>query len=195
MRTLSYDIIVAGLGGQGVATLTKILFELCQAQALPCQGALFKGGAQKAGTIHSEVRIFATAGEDHLYRSNQILKGSLNLMLGLEPHEAMRFAGFFNEDTRLIINDAPVPFFSERATGHRPPDPVGELGRRYRHLVARDFSELAWREYGERRMANLLMLLEAADAEGFPFSRDAVQEVFRSQLGSERSTINQMEGK
>jgi Pyruvate/2-oxoacid:ferredoxin oxidoreductase gamma subunit len=195
MDDTSYNIIVAGLGGQGVNTLTRVLFELCQAHSLPAQGAVFKGGAQKAGTIHSEIRIFAAARDDHARHSNQILKGTLNLMLGLEPHEATRFASFFNAQTRLVLNDAPVPFYSERLTGHSPPDAVAVLKRRYRHVVARNFSEQAHREYGTRRMTNLLMLSEAADSEGFPFERTAVHRAFCATLGLDPGTPKITEAK
>jgi indolepyruvate ferredoxin oxidoreductase, beta subunit len=194
MRTLSYNIIVAGLGGQGVNTLTKILFELCHAQSLPCQGAIFKGGAQKAGTIHSELKIFAAGQHDHIRCSNQILKGSLNLMLGLEPHEALRFAAFFNPGTNLIINDVPVPFYSERSTGRKPPDPIGQLTPVYPHLIARDFSAIAQGEYGDRRMAGLLMLREAAAADDFPVGRSAIDELIGAR-SAEPDTSKHTEGK
>jgi indolepyruvate ferredoxin oxidoreductase, beta subunit len=194
MRTLSYNLIVAGLGGQGVNTLTKILFELCHAQSLPCQGAIFKGGAQKAGTIHSELKIFAAEHDDHVRCSNQILKGSLNLMLGLEPHEALRFAAFFNRSTNLIINDVPVPFYSERSTGRKPPDPIGQLQPIYPHLIARDFTAIAQSEYGDRRMANLLMLREAAGTHGFPVSSSAIDALIGSR-SLEPGTSKHTEGK
>jgi indolepyruvate ferredoxin oxidoreductase, beta subunit len=195
MRTASYDIVVAGLGGQGVNTLTTILFDLSHAHGWPCQGAVFKGGAQKAGTIHSEIRIFTLPADDHAYRSNQILKGALDLMLGLEPHEAVRFADFFNPDTRLILNDAPVPFFSERSTGRRPPDPVTELRRTHRHVIARNFSDQARSEYGERRMTGLLMLREAAGTPGFPFDRDAVEQVLQARVRRHQPASHQRRGK
>jgi Pyruvate/2-oxoacid:ferredoxin oxidoreductase gamma subunit len=170
----SYNIIVAGLGGQGVNTLSRALFELAAAHEYPCQGAIFKGGAQKAGTIHAEIRIFDATCVDHARRSNQILPGTLDLMLGLEPHEAARFAGFFGERTRLIVNTAAVPFYSERLTGQRPPDPIEALRRSWPDIIARDFVAQAKRDYGDRRVAHRLMLLAAAETDGFPFARDAI---------------------
>jgi Pyruvate/2-oxoacid:ferredoxin oxidoreductase gamma subunit len=174
----SYDIIVVGLGGQGVNSLSRILFELGAAHGLPCQGAIFKGGAQRAGTIHAEIRIFGAASDDHAHHSNQILPGTLDLMLGLEPHEAARFVGYCNERTCMIVNDTAVPFYSERITGHRPGDPIEALRRSWPRIVARDFVTQAKLEYGDRRMTHMLMLFAAAEIDGFPFERDAIVRAF-----------------
>lgn len=179
IHSASYDIIIAGLGGQGVQTLTGLLFELAHRAGRPCRGAVFKGGAQKAGTIHAELRILPAGGDPEAPGSNQILEGCLDLMLGLEPHEAMRFARYFGDRTRLIINDAPVPFDEERRAGRPFPDPVDALRRDHPDLVARDYTALARREHGDPRMANVLMLLEAAGTAGFPFTTEAVREVLR----------------
>jgi Pyruvate/2-oxoacid:ferredoxin oxidoreductase gamma subunit len=194
-RTFSYNIIVAGLGGQGVNTLTTKIFELCEANGRPCQGAIFKGGAQKAGTIHSELKIFSGGRAHHVNCSNQILKGALDLMLALEPHEGIRFSDFFNERTTVIVNDAPVPFYSERSTELRPLDPIAELKRRYRNVVARNFSEIARQSYGNKRMANVLMLLEAAQSEEFPFRLENVGQVLRASDGSGPFLSKTREGK
>jgi Pyruvate/2-oxoacid:ferredoxin oxidoreductase gamma subunit len=173
-RSLSYNIIVTGLGGQGVNTLTKVIFELCETSGRPCGGAIFKGGAQRAGTIHSEIRIWANS-EDHVHCSNRILPGSLDLMLGLEPHEAMRFADNFSNETEIIVNDAPVGFHAER-TGLPRLDPVEALRQRFRLVIARDFSDAARHEYGDPRMTNFLMLAEAAESDRFPFSSEEVHQ-------------------
>jgi indolepyruvate ferredoxin oxidoreductase, beta subunit len=171
-RSPSFNIIVAGLGGQGVNTLARAIFELSEAHGRPCSGAIFKGGAQKAGTIYSEIRLWP-AGHEHVHCSNRILRGSLDLMLGLEPHEALRFSDTFSEDTQFVINDAPIPFYSERA-GVRVKNPVQALRQRFRHVVALNFSEIARVDQGDARMANFLMLAEAARSECFPFSREQV---------------------
>jgi Pyruvate/2-oxoacid:ferredoxin oxidoreductase gamma subunit len=179
IRTASYDIVVVGLGGQGVDTVTGLIFDLAHLNGRPCTGAVFKGGAQKAGTIHSELRVLPADAEE-VPHSNQILDGSLDLILGLEPHEAMRFAALFGDETRLILNDEPVPFDSERATGRQADDPVAVLRGDHRHVTARNYTRLAARDYGDRRMANILMLLEATGAPGFPFTAESIEAVLRS---------------
>jgi indolepyruvate ferredoxin oxidoreductase, beta subunit len=179
MITASYDIVIAGLGGQGVDTLTGLIFELAHLNGRPCTGAVFKGGAQKAGTIHSELRILPADAED-VPRSNQILDGSLDLILGLEPHEAMRFAPLFGDETRLVLNDAPVPFDAGRGSRPAADDPVSVLWCGHRHVTARNYTALAARDHGDRRMANMLMLLEATTARGFPFTAECIEDVLRS---------------
>jgi indolepyruvate ferredoxin oxidoreductase, beta subunit len=180
MNTFSYNIIIAGLGGQGVNTLTQTVFELCHAEGLQFQGAIFKGGAQKAGSIRSEIKIFTAPDADSGHHSSQILDGSLHLMLGLEPYEALRYARFFGPETRIVVERASTPFYSERMSGSRPPDAVHALEQRYRTVIAKDFSEIARREYGDRRACNLLMLMAGAESAGFPIDCEAI----RALLGS-----------
>ena len=176
-RSLSYNIIVAGLGGQGVNTLTRMIFELCEADGRPCGGALFKGGAQKAGTIYSEIRIWA-AGIDAANVSNRVLPGSLDLLLGLEPYEALRFSGICSADTQFVVNDVPVRFRPERSGGE-PADPVDSLRRRFPRVLARNFTEIAHNDHGDARMASFLMLAEAATSDGFPLGSQRVDEAIR----------------
>jgi indolepyruvate ferredoxin oxidoreductase, beta subunit len=190
--TFSYNLIVAGLGGQGVNTLTRTIFELAAAAGRPCQGAVFKGGAQRAGTIHAELKIYG-AGGDHVHASNQIRDGSLHLMLGLEPHEALRFTRFFSDRTAFVIHDAPVPFHAERRTASPPRDPVTELGRRFASVVARDFAGMARERHGDARLAGLCMLGAAAELDGFPLPREGIRAAIGERRYPSRTTSRQPE--
>ena len=78
-----YNIIIAGTGGQGVFTLSNVLRSLCAKSGYQCQGATFKGGAQRLGSIHSELRIIFKSDSNKSIFSSQIAKGSLNLLICL----------------------------------------------------------------------------------------------------------------
>ena len=51
MKTSILNIIVCGTGGRGVQTLSNLIRKLANKSGYRCEGATFKGGAQKMGTL------------------------------------------------------------------------------------------------------------------------------------------------
>jgi len=60
-----FNLIIAGVGGQGVYGLNRVLWRLCESAGLHCQGSVFKGGAQRQGGIHAVLRIFQASERDY----------------------------------------------------------------------------------------------------------------------------------
>ena len=49
MKPFPFNLVIAGVGGQGVATLAKVFWLLASRSDLHCQGSMVKGGAQRLG--------------------------------------------------------------------------------------------------------------------------------------------------
>lgn len=56
-ESLRFDMIVAGIGGQGVNSLVKVLAEFLQQSGFFCQFTIHKGGAQSLGSVYAELRV------------------------------------------------------------------------------------------------------------------------------------------
>ena len=147
-----FNIAIGGIGGQGVYTLTEALMYSFSHSACFPKCSIYKGGAQRRGSITAMIRIFHEEEKAQLY-SSDILKGSLDFILGMEPHEALRLSTKAHKDTRLISDKTERDFQAEKET----PRPVLEtLEALPIQVELFDFSSLAIEQYGNEKMANYI---------------------------------------
>ena len=172
------NIIIAGIGGHGVFTLSNVLRSLCAKSGYQCQGATFKGGAQRLGSIHSELRIvFDKEAKKNIF-SSVVAKGSLDLLIGLEPWEALRFAIYCNKKTKVICNSHKQALYVERYKSEKIVDPLPELQRIFKDLNLSDFTLSSVSNYGNEKMVNYLILKQIIDEGVLPFNWQQAKEEF-----------------
>ncbi len=95
------DILLVGVGGQGILTSAAILAKSAINSGINVITAETHGMAQRGGSVEVHVR-FGDA------MSPLIPYGSADIMVALEPAEALRYAHYCSEKTRAIINTKPV---------------------------------------------------------------------------------------
>lgn len=165
-----FNIIISGVGGQGVFSLTKVLWKLCENAGIKCQGSVFKGGAQRMGTIHSTIRLFYNNSEKYANYSVQILKGELDLIIGMEPWETLRYHKYFNKDTKIIMNKSIYPLFIDRYKDFSIKDPIEAIRNMGLYTISKDYSQEAIEKYGTKKMTNFLLGIELVKLGMFKFS-------------------------
>lgn len=151
------NILIVGLGGQGVSTLSKVIQKTVIQNGRFCKGAIFKGGAQKRGCVYSTVRIFNS--EDACKKYSAIIpNGELDLLIGLEANEALRYHKLFHKETHFIVNNFTFPFYNERyRTNVKTFDPIKVLKENFTNLIIKDISKQSENEFGHQRMVNILI--------------------------------------
>ena len=97
-----YNILVAGVGGQGVIFLSEVLGEAALAEEFNVRVAEIHGMAQRGGSVTCHVRI---GDEVH---SPTVLEGCANLIIGFEPLEVLRLLKYANRETRVVLNKTPI---------------------------------------------------------------------------------------
>ena len=98
-----YNIIVAGVGGQGNVTASRVLGNMLIRAYVVTIGETF-GASQRGGSVMSHVRVSAES-----VWSPQIPQGKADLIAALEPVEALRVLGMYgNADTHIIVNTRPI---------------------------------------------------------------------------------------
>ena len=165
-----FNVLIAGVGGQGVFSLTRVFWALCADAGQWCQGSTFKGGAQTLGSIHSWLRLYSGPQPQHDCYSTQILRGDLDLMIGLEPWETLRHHAYFGPRTRVYMNAHVRPLLAARSRTFAVRDPVAAVRALGVPLVCRDYTAQATRELGSWKMANFLMGRDVVAAGDLPFS-------------------------
>ncbi|MCX7897417.1 MAG: indolepyruvate oxidoreductase subunit beta [Rhodocyclaceae bacterium] len=168
------NLLVCGIGGQGVMTAAEILAAAAIAVGFDVKKTEVAGMAQRGGVVTSHVRF----GPKVL--SPQIDAGSVHLLLGFEAAEALRWSHYLRPDGLALVNDARiVPPIVETGLYAYPSDPIAKMQAHGLHVIAFDAMKIA-RELGDLRLGNTVMLGAVADHLPFPAEvlREAVLQRF-----------------
>ena len=116
---ISYDILICGIGGQGAISLGTVLKLAAIHEGLDVVGAERRGGAQREGIVTSNVRYRKlengeVADERRAPASGLIPAGGADMMISMEPMEALRHGRWLNENSVVIVNDFPLTPVSVR---------------------------------------------------------------------------------
>lgn len=107
-----FNILIVGVGGQGVLFISEVLGEAAMKSGLNVRVAEIHGMAQRGGSVICSVRL----GKD-VY-SPTIDEGRAHLILSLEPIEALRQLRFANPETVIAVNmtkiEPPGIYFSDK---------------------------------------------------------------------------------
>jgi indolepyruvate ferredoxin oxidoreductase, beta subunit len=96
------DIILAGVGGQGILTIATIIGYAAVDRGMNLKQAEVHGMSQRGGDVQSHLRI----SDDPVY-SDLIPEGKADLIISVEPMEALRYTSFLAPDGWLIANKKP----------------------------------------------------------------------------------------
>ncbi|MCG8569444.1 MAG: indolepyruvate oxidoreductase subunit beta [Spirochaetes bacterium] len=100
---MKYDIILAGVGGQGVLSVAAIISLGAMKDGLKVKQAEVHGMAQRGGAVISHLRISEQEISSDLVRS-----GKADMILSMEPLESLRYLNFLKEDGILVTSLNPV---------------------------------------------------------------------------------------
>jgi len=145
---MTRNVILAGVGGQGLLSIAAVLGEAARREGLNLKQAEVHGMAQRGGVVQSHVRF--GPGPIH---SDLIREGTADLILSLEPMEALRYLPFLAQDGAMVTNSEPfenIPDYPELDSIHE------EIRGLPNHRLV-DAAALA-KTAGSPRAANMVML-------------------------------------
>ena len=96
------DIILSGVGGQGILSIATIIGEAATRMGLTLKQAEVHGMSQRGGDVQSNLRL-----SDGPIASDLIPLGSADLILSLEPMEALRYLPYLSQEGWIITSSAP----------------------------------------------------------------------------------------
>ena len=97
------NIVLSGLGGQGILFMTKVLAQAALNKGLKTMGAETHGMAQRGGSVISHLRLGGVEG-------SLVRTGSAHFLLALEENEAYRNIPFLAKRGKLYANASPKSF-------------------------------------------------------------------------------------
>ncbi|MDR2165042.1 MAG: indolepyruvate oxidoreductase subunit beta [Zoogloeaceae bacterium] len=161
------NILVVGIGGQGVMTASEILSEAAILQGLDVKKTEVAGMSQRGGVVSSHVRFGARV------LSPEIAPGTADILVGFEAAEAMRWSHYLRPrngargGVAMVNRLKLVPPIVSLGLFDYPDDPVVAI--RAQGFETHDFDAGAVaRELGDLRLVNTIMLGAISDNLPFP---------------------------
>ena len=114
------DIILSGVGGQGILSIATVIGRAALAEGLQIKQAEVHGMSQRGGDVQSNLRISSSA-----IRSDLIPRGAADLIVSMEPMEALRYLPWLADDGWVITGITPlinIPNYPEGEALRRPVD-------------------------------------------------------------------------
>ena len=96
------DIILAGVGGQGILSIATVIGEAALKENLNIKQAEVHGMSQRGGDVQSNLRISSDP-----IASDLIPRGSADLIISLEPMEALRYLPYLSKEGWIVTNTEP----------------------------------------------------------------------------------------
>ena len=100
---MQYNIILAGVGGQGILSIAYVLDNVAMEKGLYIKQSEVHGMSQRGGDVQSHIRI-----SDKEIHSDLIPLAKADFILSVEPLEALRYISYLKPDGYIITNDMPI---------------------------------------------------------------------------------------
>lgn len=150
-KIMKKDIILCGVGGQGILSIATIIGEAATKAGLNLKQAEVHGMSQRGGDVQSHLRL-----SDAEIYSDLIAEGSADMIISMEPMESLRYLPYLAAEGKIVTSNKPfvnIPNYPEMADVTAALESLPS--------VAMDIEEVA-KNAGNARGANMVLLGMAA---------------------------------
>ena len=164
------DIILCGVGGQGILSIATIIGEAAMNENLYIKQAEVHGMSQRGGDVQSNLRISS----DPIH-SDLIARGGADVIISMEPMEALRYLPWLKPEGWVITSSTPfvnIPNYPDMEV-------IKADLAKLPHVIMLDIEQLA-KDNGVPRSANVILLGAAQKALGLEYEKleAAIRRVF-----------------
>lgn len=178
------NLVIAGVGGQGILTTARIIGEAALKNKLAVSVSEIHGMAQRGGSVISTVRIGS-------FKAPLVLAGDADIILGFEPAETVRIIEKASaEKTVILVNTKPIIPFPVSLGLQKYPEVsriLAYLAQNAKKVIPVNASEIA-NSLGTYRVLNVVMV--GAVARYLPFSAEILKEAIKKIIPARYAEIN-----
>lgn len=177
-----FDLIIAGVGGQGTILASDIIGKAAVKENISIRAAETHGMAQRGGSVVNHIRIGCELG-------SMIPRKGADVLLALEPSEALRYMEYLSEDGVIIVNTAPIlpVTVTSGLCSYPDVDEIISIMKGNREVKAFNASELA-KKAGHQQSMNVVMV--GALSNYLPISAENLLECVRELVPPKTIDIN-----
>lgn len=164
------DIILAGVGGQGILSIAAVIGLAAVSKDLYLKQSEVHGMSQRGGDVQSHLRI-----SEAEVASDLIPLGAADLILSVEPMEALRYLPYLSPNGYVVTNLTPF----NNITDYPDVDELLAKVKALPRVVALDADTIA-KEAGSARSSNIVMLGAASPFINISFAslEEGIRELF-----------------
>jgi len=164
------DIILSGVGGQGILSIATVIGEAALKEGLYMKQAEVHGMSQRGGDVQSNLRI-----SDKPIASDLIPTGKCDLIISLEPMESLRYLPYLSNDGWLVTNETPfinIPNYPAEE------DIMNEINK-LPHKIILNVDQVA-KDLGSTRVANIVLLGATIPFLGIDYAKiqESIRDIF-----------------
>lgn len=182
---MTTNIIIAGVGGQGVITAGMLISEAAMMKGINTVMSEIHGLAQRGGSVSVDIRM------NDVY-SAIVASGDADIIIGFEPIESVRASRRAGKQTKIIINTEKLPPISLGLKGEEYPDVrnlISDLGQTF-EVYPVDALSLAKRA-GNYRAVNVVMVGAALSVGAIPLSKEDILKAISSIFPERLRAVNE----
>lgn len=183
-----YNIVITGVGGQGNVMASRVLANMLVRTGCKATIGETFGMSQRGGSVMSHIRVSATT-----VWSPQIPKGRADLIVAIEPVEALRvLADYGNPAVKILVNMRPIypvgviTGEAEYPAPEKIREAVTSLSAQSCFLDATDEAV----KLGNPILGNIVMIGAAVGLGVLPVNREVFEAVIREGMPASRVEAN-----
>jgi indolepyruvate ferredoxin oxidoreductase beta subunit len=174
------DIILSGVGGQGILSIAAVIGFAAVERNLFLKQSEVHGMSQRGGDVQSHFRL-----SDTPVASDLIPYGHADLIISVEPMEALRYLPWLSDQGWIITNSEPFINIPD----YPPADQILDEIRRIKNNIIIDADKIA-KETGSARAGNIVVLGAASPFISIPY--ESLENGVRKLFGRKGEEIVEM---
>jgi len=181
-----FNILITGVGGQGVILMSELLGKAAVRDGLKVRGSEILGMAVRGGSVTSIIRI-----GDEVY-GPLIPMGKCDVLIGMEPSEALRNITYLSKSSLAIVNIAvTIPFTVSLGESKYPSleEILEKLSNASDRVVKLDAAQIA-QEAGSLLTTNIVMLGALFGTGKLPIGIETIKETIRRRFPAKTAPVN-----
>jgi indolepyruvate ferredoxin oxidoreductase, beta subunit len=184
---MTYDVLIVGVGGQGVLLASRVIGEAAMREGHDVVMSEVHGMAQRGGSVSAVVRF----GKGVL--SPLVPKAGADLILGFEPVETYRALPYAKQGTVVVTDIGRIVPMTVTGGSEKYPEVQEMLSAMRRsglEVVSFDATQAA-EEAGARVTVNSVLIGAVSTLRGFPIPQDTLREALLSSVPSKAKQVNE----
>lgn len=181
-----FNVLITGVGGQGVILMSELLGNAAVSDGLNVRGSEVLGMAVRGGSVISTIRVGS-----EVY-GPLIPMGKCNILIGMEPSEALRNITYLSPSSLVILNIAkivPTSVFIGESSYPSLEEIVGKLSEIASRVIRLNATQIA-EEAGSIMAANIVLLGALFGTEQLPIKLETTKEQIRARFSAKLAPVN-----
>ena len=186
MKVKELNVVICGVGGQGVVLMSELLGHAAVHDGLRIRGSEVLGMAQRGGPVFSNIRFGS-----EVY-APLTPEGKCDILVALEPSEALRNINFVSKSSLIILNTRKVvPYTVYIGDSNYPTleEILGKLNKAAKKIIALDATQVA-KEAGNVQSTNVVMLGALFGTEKMPISMETIKVIIEERFPAKFVAVN-----